>query len=510
MKKILLLLPFFLWTCGGVDSSSNAPTEPEDPGNDAETVYFDNVGMVGEGDYLNCCLGQIQLSWSSAPNNEDITHFTIEQILNDIPQTIATINYSSNAINYNFFDGPLSSVNVITSTYNLIVHNKNGTAASSNGQGFYYTKMNGGINWERSYGQTNSGQTKVVDAIPYGDYMIIGFDNGSPGLMLISQDGENSTQLNFDVSGGANSISSDGGPIIIGSYAKIIKVDTGGNIIWSKSGDEITNGHGGAMRNIYDVLDDESSSGFHYYSGEIGSSSSSFGVGKIDGDGNPIWFKNFGASSSGVGGGTPAAYSLAKIDNNNFVAAGRVLKYEGGNNIPKGYIVSFTSDGTVTNEKWFDNIVGIRDIKVLSDNSFLIVGGEGIAKVSQQGSIIFEINGIEDESKAGQELIELHSALELNDGSILVAGEGYTNGQRQRYGFRMDRKDIYLMLLDPNGNLIRDFILYHKGGFDQNQNFNQSFNARLFMGNDNTVKLACTRDFNSTSDKEIFVYSLNF
>ena len=74
MKKILLLLSFFLWTCGGSESSS--PTEPDNNGNTNGTLDAISTGGISEilwdGQYL-------KIKWNPSIQLESFDRYEIRE-----------------------------------------------------------------------------------------------------------------------------------------------------------------------------------------------------------------------------------------------------------------------------------------------------------------------------------------------------------------------------------------------------------------------------------------------
>jgi len=499
MRKILFIIPFFLWTCGG--GSKSSPTEsvdPPDQGNDALFTVFTNVFWDGQ---------SINFQWLKTliDGNLDPDHaYYSIQIFDETTNTWNQIWQSAdtNTLSYNY---PMQIGN--EAKFNLITHNSNGTSQSSNGHGFP-PNIQSIFEFEKSFTSISGG----VRAFEFGydGYIIGAFQNYNSNTYTLNKiDGNGNIQQTFDLNTNIPhafhpDYSNNG--YIVGSYASIIRIDQTG-ILWKKSGDEITNGHDGSMRIIYDIMSLSDNS--YIYCGEIGSSHGSFGVGKLDNDGTPVWFKNYGVSSSGVGGGTPRAFSLGQIDNNSFIAVGDVLKYEGGNNIKKGYIVIFDSNGDINYEKWFDNIEHFESVKILSNGTIMAVGSGNIVIFDSALNIINEINNY-DGTKIGND-IEFTDIENLLSGNILITGLAYDNSWRNS-GNHRGHKDVFLLYLDSNGNIINEFFLYKNGGFESNLNFGSVNRPLLVIKDPNGNKdpfLLTQRDLNGTSTGEIFLYKLH-
>jgi hypothetical protein len=177
----------------------------------------------------------------------------------------------------------------------------------------------------------------------------------------------------------------------------------------------------------------------------------SFGAGgsdvyiiKLDADGNKVWEKIYGGSSS------DGAYSIQQTNDGGYIVAGYTYSFgAGGSDV---YIIKLDADGNKVWEKIYGGSSEDRaySIQQTTDGRYIVAGytnsfGAGgydvyIIKLGENGNKVWE------KIFGGSKWDEAYSIQQTNDGGYIVAG--YTNS------FGAGGSDVYVIKLDENGNKV--------------------------------------------------------
>src|SRR3990172_2968841 len=238
----------------------------------------------------------------------------------------------------------------------------------------------------------------------------------------------------------------DGGYIITGTItsfgagyedAYLIKTDANGNSLWTKTFGGITYDVGNSVRQTTD--------GGYIIAG----TTYSFGVGnydvyliKTDANGNTLWTKTFGGTSSDEG------YSAQQTTDGGFVIAGLTDSFGAG--LYDVYLIKTNGSGDTLWTKTFGGI-GIDyglSAQQTTDGGYVIAGvtqsfGAGIDDV-----YLIKTDGNGDtlwtKIFGGTDIDEGYSVQQTTDGGFVITG--YTGS------FGAGNADVYLIKTDANGN----------------------------------------------------------
>jgi hypothetical protein len=240
--------------------------------------------------------------------------------------------------------------------------------------------------------------------------------------------------------------SSDGGYVVAGGTGSfgaggsdiyVVKLDSGGNVQWTKT-------IGGSSQDVaYSII--QSSDGGYVVAGGTGS----FGAGdsdiyvvKLDSSGNVIWTKTIGGSLTDV------AYSIIQSSDGGYAVAGYTGSFgAGGWDI---YVVKLDASGNVQWTKTIGGSYGDEANSIIqsSDGGYVVAGwtesfGAGdrdmfVVKLDSSGNVQWTktIGGSNDDGAL--------SIIQSSDGGYVVAGGTGSFGVRG---------DIYVVKMDANGNV---------------------------------------------------------
>ena len=176
---------------------------------------------------------------------------------------------------------------------------------------------------------------------------------------------------------------------------------------------------------------------------------------KVNLQGDMVWQKNFGGSSIDI------AYSITNTTDGNYITGGDTRSNDGDVTNFKGntdfWLVKFNDAGTMVWQKTFggSNFESARDIIPLQNGNYLVCGSTKSQDAEVSGnfgqndawSIVIDDNGnlIEETNIGGTGLDFAQSAVQLQDGRVVVAGssESSDNQILQNQG----GKDILIVLL---------------------------------------------------------------
>jgi len=311
--------------------------------------------------------------------------------------------------------------------------------------------------WLKAIGGTNSDLIYSIQQTSDGGYIIGGYTNsfsaGDNDALIVKLDSSGNISWSKTIGGTyADYISSiqqtsDGG-YIIGEYtgsfgvgnldALIVKLDSSGNISWSKT-------IGGTNADFIYSIQQTSDGGYI-----IGGYTYSFGavgydalIVKLDSSGNISWSKTIGGTNADF------IYSIQQTSDGGYIIGGYTYSFGA-----VGYdalIVKLDSSGNIS---WSKTIGGTNDdsinsIQQTSDGGYIIGGYTGsfgagyddafIVKLDFSGNISWSktIGGTYNDS--------ISSIQQTSDGGYIIGGE--------IYGFGAGSYDALIAKLDSSGNI---------------------------------------------------------
>ena len=317
-----------------------------------------------------------------------------------------------------------------------------------------------GQGWEQTFGGSSSDWGISVQQTNDGGFIITGltrsFGNGEDDVYLIKTDENGNEQWTKtfggidDESGYSIQITNDGGYIICGgtksfgnggSDVYLIKTDENGNEQWSKT-------FGGEGYEIGSCVQQTNDGGYI-----ISGSTGSFGNGgsdvyliKTDGNGDSLWTRTFGGTSSEEGN------SIQQTTDEGYIIVGHTDSY--GNGDMDIYLIKTDDNG---NEEWSKTFGGIDkdrgySVQQTQDGGYIITGwkqsleNEGFEEDYDIYLIKTDGNGNELWTNLfGEESINERgiSVKQTNDNGFVIVG--YND-------FDEVEEDIYFLKTDENGN----------------------------------------------------------
>jgi hypothetical protein len=240
----------------------------------------------------------------------------------------------------------------------------------------------------------------------------------------------------FIIAGYANSFGEED----IDVYLILIKTDSNGNSLWQKI-------FGGRNWDWGNSVQQTSDGGFI-----IAGYTESFGAGeldvyliKTDSAGNLLWQKTFGGSNFDVG------YSVQQTSDGGFIIAGETDSFGAGNG--DVYLIKTDPNGNSLWQKTFGGSSSLDEafsVQQISDGSFIIAGytssfgaGSGdvyLIKTDPNGNLLWQRTFGGSSGDGG------YSVQETTDSGYIIAGETSS--------FGAGNGDVYLIKTDPNGNLL--------------------------------------------------------
>lgn len=295
------------------------------------------------------------------------------------------------------------------------------------------------IEWQKSFGGSNTEIPKSIIETPDGGYITVGHSKSSDGDATINQGNNDFWIVKMNASGTlqwqkslggsgddqANSIcnTADGGYVIAGSSTStdghitlnkghadywIVKLNALGNIEWQKT-------YGGTFQDVATSVKQTADGGYVVaghsasnngdISGNHGSYSNDYWVLKLDSSGNLQWQKALGGTSE------ERAYEVQQTTDGGYIVAGETNSANNGN-------ISSTA-------------LGVRDF--------------WIVKLGNTGNIIWE-------KRFGGSIEDLaYSIAQTSDNGYIVAGS--TNSTDGNITFNNGQGDFWILKLDALGNL---------------------------------------------------------
>jgi hypothetical protein len=218
----------------------------------------------------------------------------------------------------------------------------------------------------------------------------------------------------------------------------LFKTDKTGNLIWNKTFGGNSDDEGAAVKQTLD-------GGFIAagYTSSFGAGAKDVFVVKTDSLGNELWSRFFGGTSD------EEAYALEVLTDGGFLIGCATSSATAGSR--DGWLIRLNSSGNSVWDKKIGGMStdGIRDLKLTSDNSFIITGwtasdGAGalgkawLVKTDSLGNIIF------NKSFGGTDADRGLSVQQTSDGGYIFTGYTASSGA--------GNDDLFLVKTDGSGN----------------------------------------------------------
>lgn len=280
----------------------------------------------------------------------------------------------------------VGAFNSIHQTYDggyILIGSTNSIGAGGYDIWLIKTDSNGNKIWDKTFGGINDDQGVSLSQTNDGGFIIIG--NGGPSgqiywdLLLIKTD-SSGNQVWAKLFGGFENDQGmsvkqtrDNGYIVVGTTRSfgnglydfwIIKTDTNGNALWTKT-------FGGSDDDVgYDIL--QTLDGGYIITGVVwsyGSGNQDIWLIKTDSNGNKVWDKTFGSSGDDEG------FSIENTDDEGYIIVGFTDSFGNGNwDI---WLIKTNKDGDIIWQKTIggqNNDFG-HSIKKILNSGYIIVGG---------------------------------------------------------------------------------------------------------------------------------------
>jgi len=314
----------------------------------------------------------------------------------------------------------------------------------------------GSSGWTRTFGGGSAEEGYSVQQTSDGGYVIAGYTNsagaGGSDVYLIKTDtaGNQVWTRTFggslDDYGRSVQQTSDGGYVIAGytnSYGAggsdvyLIKTDIAGNQAWTKT-------FGGSEWDIGYSIRQTSDGGYVIagYTQSYGAGGSDVYLIKTDASGNQVWARSIGGSDLDVG------YSARQTSDGGYVITGYTDSYGAGSD--DVYLIKTDASGNQVWTKTFGGTVDDYGYSVLqsSDGGFVITGYKDYASADTDDVYLIKTdasgNEVWSQTFGSVNADAGYSVQQTSEGGYIVAG--YTNSA----GVSSD--DVYLIKTDASGN----------------------------------------------------------
>jgi len=319
------------------------------------------------------------------------------------------------------------------------------------------TDASGNVIWAKTYGGTDYDWVSSVQQTSDGGYIVAGgttsFGAGwDADIFLIKTDASGNVQWAKTYGGTgwdyASSVqqTSDGGYVVAGytnSFGAsgdilLIKTDANGNIIWAKT-------YGGTSSDWASSVQQTSDGGYI-----VVGTTYSFGAGgddifliKTDANGNIIWAKTYGGTNG------EGASSVQQTSNGGYIVAGYTLSFGAGYSSDV-FLVKTDANGNVQWAKTYGgaNMDYASSVQQTSDGGYIVAGYTGsfgagsdifLIKTDANGNIIWA------KAYRGPNYHQNFSAQQTSDGGYIVAGMTYSS--------IVGSREVLLIKTDANGNI---------------------------------------------------------
>jgi hypothetical protein len=315
-----------------------------------------------------------------------------------------------------------------------------------------YPKSSSVSVWEKVIGGSSDDIAYSIIQSSDGGYVVAGgtwsFGAGGSDFYVVKLDSSGNVQWTKTIGGGgyyvassydvAYSIiqSSDGGYVIIGETTSfgaggediyVVKLDSSGNVVWTKTIGEIS------QDEAYSII--QSSDGGYVVVGSYGGVGGTTTIMKLDSAGNVVWAKSFY--------GVTAVRSITQGSDGGYVVTG---EYFG--NLAKGGDIHVLKVDSAGNFEWAKNISGgcsvAHSIIQSSDGGYVVVGQVWNPETDSFDICVLKLDSSGNvewtKTIGGSYYDEAYSIIQSSDGGYVVAG----------YGVGLD---LYVVKLDQSGNV---------------------------------------------------------
>ena len=322
---------------------------------------------------------------------------------------------------------------------------------------FWILKLDniGNIEWEKTYGGSKTDFSLAVVQTPDGGYALggltnsVGSGNFDTYLLKLNNEGDVAWQKTYGGSGGEGAesiqITADGGYILasytwsFGSGGKdlwILKLDSGGNVIWQKT-------YGGSADETSPHIQQTADGGYI-----IGGTTRSFGtvngdiwVLKLDSYGNIIWQKTYGGSAD------EGMDHIIQTADGGYIIASHTQSFGAGGY--DAWVLRLDSYGNIIWQKVYGQ--GGTDwpmsIQPIAEGGYLLTVASSppsssaaglVLKLDEDGTIIWQ-------KSYGGSNDYCSSIQQTPDGGYIASGDTYS--------FGAGSNDFWLLKLDNNGEI---------------------------------------------------------